>query len=171
MRLQRRDCRAVLVAVAALINACTTLPGQTSRIHLVGRSFVEIRLPDDWNLYREWAFPDEVQTVRLFQRGDEVAQLSILSWDDQPLRTRRDPVVLRALAVAVVEAKGLCQTEPMQERSTRHGVAMHCHARDKDVPTVGVVATPHFVAEFAFHATESEPLWRVLDSVRWFRYE
>ena len=167
----------VVAACSVALTGCAALRAEATRVHLGGKSFVELQLPGGWAARPVFVAGPATERVRVFNGTAEVMQVLPLRWSNQRSAPGADRDPLRAQAVAAIGHMESCRGASLRERPTPDGVALYCSPGGGTAGEriVGVLARPRMVAAFVFvdasGGIADDVLWRVIDSVGHFSFE
>jgi hypothetical protein len=161
----------------ALLVGCATPLGEASRVHLGGRSFVELRVPAGWELRPVFAQGNPTtQAVRVFEGTSQLLQVSPTSWSNKSSLPAAGPAALRKRVSQALQQGHLCQGARLEERGLQGGVAMFCTVGQGqgDKRVIGAIASTRLTATFSFRESSTASaslLWQVIGTVQHFSFE
>jgi hypothetical protein len=162
--------------------ACFSLTSSAAetRVHLGGKSFLEVFIPDTWQFRVAYAQPPAVQAVTLFERGEEVARISPIVWNNRARLATRSAVEMLAEAKQLLLATQSCKAG-IPPTFIQHvaGVLASCQSSATTPPShgstrVGVLVTHRLSASFALltsSASVHSEVEAILKSVQHFSFE
>ena len=171
--------RTLWVAAVVFTLTAMTASATETRVHLGAKSFLEVTLPDSWELRVAYARPPSVESLRLFEAGVEVVRISPVIWNNKASVPSSDAAFAQAEAKRLLHATHQCLTD-VAPTLTQHagGVVASCTAPGsgaalKGFASVGVLVTPRLSASFVILHPPSKfaVLEGVLHSIKHFSFE
>ena len=168
------------VAVACsltLLAGCATPLADKTRVHLGGRSFVELRLPEGWESRAVFAQGNSTtQAVRVFEGSIELLQVAPASWSNKSSLATAGTADLLSRANQALTKSQLCGGNRLQERILQESVAVFCTVAQEPggIRVIGAISSTRLTSTFWFRESAtaaSSLLWQVLGTVRHFSFE
>jgi hypothetical protein len=173
-------CMLRLLSGCAIACFSLTSSAAETRVHLGGKSFLEVIIPDTWEFRVAYAQPPAVQAVTLFEEGEEVARISPIVWNNRARFAARSAVEMLAEAKRLLLATQSCKAG-IPPTFTQHvgGALASCQPSATATPShgatrVGVLVTQRLSASFALltsSASTHSELEAILRSVQHFSFE
>ena len=168
------------VAVACsltLLAGCATPLADKTRVHLGGRSFVELRLPEGWESRAVFTQGNSTtQAVRVFEGSIELLQVAPASWSNKSSLATAGTADLLSRANQALTKSQLCGGNRLQERILQESVAVFCTVAQEPggIRVIGAISSTRLTSTFWFRESAtaaSSLLWQVLGTVRHFSFE
>ena len=169
--------RGAVACSLTLLAGCATPLEDETRVHLGGRSFVELRLPEGWEFRPVFAQGNPTtQAVRVFEGSTELLQVAPVSWSNKSLLATAGTADLLSRANQALTKSQLCGGTRLQQRILQESVAVFCTVAQEPGGTrvIGALASTRLTSTFWLRESATAPsslLWQVLGTVRHFSFE